>query len=205
LTPARLYRDDGPPALALGATLGRALPVPALALLVAGALPLAVAVALGSARSADGTAAGIVAWLVLLGGASSGRPHEDRLSWLAPPLIRACEYAAIIWLAALAGAQDEGAAFALLGALAFRHYDLVYRLRGRGAAPPGWLNRLALGWDGRLIVVCALAIAGALPTALYVLAACLAALFVTESVRAWTRPGREQRPMPYDDEEDEGQ
>jgi hypothetical protein len=200
----RVYRDDGPLALALGTTLGRALAVPPAALLVAAALPAAAVIAVDGADAPAGLVAAAVAWIVLLGGASGGRPHEAGTSWLAPPLLRAIEYATIIWLAALAGAREEGAAFALLAALAFRHYDLTYRLRHRGAIPPAWLNRLAGGWEGRLIAVWALGLAGALPAALYVLAAGFAVLFVTECVHSWTHLGRAPRPMLYDDEEDEG-
>jgi hypothetical protein len=201
----RVYRDDGPVAQALGATLGRALPLPALALVAAGGLPLALAIVLDGAQASDGVAAVVLAWLVVVGGASCGRPHEAGASWIVPPLLRAIEYAAIIWLAARAGAHDTGAAFALLAALAFRHYDLAYRLRHRGAVPPGWLSRLAGGWDGRLVAVWALGVASALPAALYVLAAVFAALFVAECVHAWTHVDRAAGPVIYRDEEDEGQ
>jgi hypothetical protein len=198
----RVYRDDGPLALALGAGLGRSVPLPGLALLLAGAAPAALLLALDGAQAPDGAVAAVLAWLVLLGGISSGRPHDAGPSWIAPPLLRAVEYAAIVWLAALAGAADQGAAFALLAALAFRHYDLAYRLRHRGAVPPTWLNRLAAGWDGRLIAVWALGRAGALPAGLYVLAAAFAVLFVAESVHSWTHLGR-ARPQLYGNEEDE--
>jgi hypothetical protein len=199
-----VYRDDGPLALALGSTLGRAVPLPALALLVAAAAPAAVVLALDGAQAPGGAVAAALAWLVLLAGASSGRPHDGSTSWIAPPLLRAVEYGTIVWLAALAGAADEGAAYALLAALAFRHYDLAYRLRHRGSVPPAWLNRLAGGWDGRLIAVWALGLAGALPAALYVLAAVFAALFVAESVHSWTHLGRAPRPQLYANGEDEG-
>jgi hypothetical protein len=200
-----VYRDDGPVALALGATLGRVLPFPAVALLLAGALPLTVVILLDGTHAPDAVVALAVAWLVLLGGASSGRPHGGGASWLAAPLVRAVEYAAILWLAASAGAADEGAAFALLAALAFRHYDLAYRLRHRGEVPPRWLNRLAGGWDGRLLAVWALGLAGALPAALYGLSVGFAALFVAESVHSWTHLRPASRPQPYENEEDEGQ
>jgi hypothetical protein len=200
----RVYRDDGPLARVLGSTLGRAVALPALALLLAGALPVAMVILLDGADAPEAVVAAALAWLVLLGGASSGRPHGAGASWLAPPLLRAIEYGAIIWLIARAGAEDEGAAFALVAALAFRHYDLAYRLRHRGAVPPAWLNRLAGGWEGRLVAVWALGLAGALPEAAYVLAAVLGALFVTESVRSWTHHDRTARPLVYEDEEEEG-
>jgi hypothetical protein len=124
---------------------------------------------------------------------------------MVPAVVRAAEYAALIWFAALVGAAEEGAALALLGAIAFRHYDLVYRLRHMARIPPAWVNQLSGGWDGRLVVACLLLLAGALPTAYYVLAILLGVAFVAESVSAWTHFSRAQRPVMYEDEEDEGQ
>src|SRR5205823_9724819 len=68
-----------------------------------------------------------VGWLVLAAGASSGRPHTGSLRWGIPPVLRLAEYASILWLGALAGGSGPAAAFALLAAVAFRHYDLIYR------------------------------------------------------------------------------
>jgi Family of unknown function (DUF5941) len=211
-TPARtdrpsallVYRDDGPLATALGA-LGRAIPLPPLVLVALAVLPLLVAIALEGDDASDGLAVAVTAWVVLLGGASSGRPHTDRVRWMVPALLRAAEYGGLIWFAALAGAAEEGAAFALLGAIAFRQYDLVYRLRHMGRTPPAWLNRLSGGWDGRLVVMLVLLLAGALPGAYYVVGAVLGVVFVAESVQAWTHFSRAQRPVMYEDEEDEGQ
>jgi hypothetical protein len=199
-----VYRDDGPLAHALGA-LGRAIPLPPLVLLVLAVLPLALAIVLEGDDTSDGLAVAVTAWLVLAAGASSGRPHTDRARWMVPALLRAGEYGALVWFAALAGATEEGAAFALLGAIAFRQYDLVYRLRHMAKTPPAWVNQLSGGWDGRLIVMCALLLVGALPTAYYIAAAVLGVAFVAESVQAWTQFSRAQRPVMYEDEEDEGQ
>jgi ABC-type uncharacterized transport system permease subunit len=71
--------------------------------------------------------------------------------------------------------------------------------------PPQWVNRLSGGWDGRVIVMCVLLLVGALPAAYYVVAAVLGVTFVAESVQAWTNFSRAQRPVMYEDEEDEGQ
>jgi len=201
----RAYRDDGPLALALGVALGTALAAPAAGLCAAGAAGLAVAIAVGGAGASGALAAAAVAWFVLLGGLSAGRSLDGAADWLVPPLLRAGEYAAVIWLAARAGHAHLAAAFALLAAVAYRHYDLAYRLRIRGALSPAWLDRASGGWDGRLVVVWALGAAGALPEALYVLAAGLGAMLLTESVRSWTRAGRAPGGVIYDDEGDEGQ
>ena len=200
-----VYRDDGPLARAVLAPVGRRLRLPALALAVAGLGPLLVAVAATRDGGSHALAAGVAAWLVLTGGAAAGRPHAGRMAWMVPPLLRIGEYVALVWLAVLAGASDEGAAFALLAAIAFRHYDLVYRLRHRGVTPPRWLNGLSAGWEGRVAIACAMLLADALPLGYYVLAAVFAVAFVSESAVSWTRFSRAQRPVMYEDEEDEGQ
>jgi hypothetical protein len=203
-----VYRDDGPLAQALGRTVGAALPLPPLLLIGVGALPMALAIVLHGDDVSTAFAAAATAWLVLLAGASSrraGGDRLDRLRWMVPPVLRAAEYGALIWFVALAGAAGEGAAFAVLGTIAFRQYDLVYRLRHMARTPPRWINVLTGGWDGRLVAFCALLALGALPTACYVVAAVLGVALVAESVHAWTTFSRAQRPVMYEDEEDEGQ
>ncbi|HEV2061504.1 MAG TPA: DUF5941 domain-containing protein, partial [Solirubrobacteraceae bacterium] len=165
-------------------------------------LPLLVAIAVEGDRASDGLAAGVVAWAVLLGGLSRGRTEKGRFRWGVPPLIRLTEYAGLLWIGALGDALP--AAFALVAALAFRHYDLVYRLRHRGVTPPRWVDLAGLGWEGRLLLGWLLLVVGALPAAFFVLAALLGVVFVTESVAGWTR-GVRQRATVYEEEEDEGQ
>jgi hypothetical protein len=197
------YRDDGPLARVLGRTLGARLPVPPVVLVLAGALPLAVAIVAGGA---DDLVAGVlVGWLVLCAGASAGRPHADPLRWAAPPLVRAAEYATLIWIAALHGSSALPAAYALLAALAFRHYDRVYRLRHRDESAAGWVNAVAGGWDGRVLAAFVLLAAGALPAGYYVAAALLGAAFAGDAVAGWIIEGRTERPADYEDEEDEAQ
>ena len=147
----------------------------------------------------------MIAWVVLAAGASSGSRPRARVSWAEPPLLRATEYSALIWIAGLEGADAYPAAFALLAALTFRHYDLVYRLRHRGVVPARWVSLLGGGWDGRLVVALLLLVLGALPAAYYVAAAVLGAAFVGEAAYGWLAVGRVQRPLEYEDEEDEGQ
>jgi hypothetical protein len=200
-----LYRDDGPLARALGAALGRRVRVAPLLLVAAAAAPLAVVVVLGGDDVARPAVAAVVAWLVVLGGLSHGRPHLDRFAWAVPALLRLVEYGGLLWLAALARPAAEPAAFALLAALAFRHYDIVYRQRYQGVAPPPWVGLATGGWDGRLLAGFALLATGALPAGFYVAAALLAAVFVGESVAGWTRLARAQRPTLYSEEEDEAE
>ena len=88
---------------------------------------------------------------VLCGGLSSGRVLRDRLRWAVPQVLRAMEFGAIIWIAAVAGDDADPAAFALLAAIAFRQYDAAYRFMKGGRTPPRALGLVLGGWDGRLL------------------------------------------------------
>jgi Family of unknown function (DUF5941) len=200
--PISVYRDDGLLARGLGRTLGRVVPVPAPVLILTALLPLLAVAAFAGGDVSTGVVAGLVAWSVLVCGTSAGRPRRAAVAWTEPPLLRATEYATLIWIAAVEGADAYPAAFALIAALTFRHYDLVYRLRHRGVTPAGWVSGLAGGWDGRLIAATVLLAVGALPTAFFVAAAVLGVVFVAESVVGWVVFGRVQRPLVYEDEED---
>lgn len=199
--PITVFRDDGPLARALG-PLGRAVPLPAPLLILLGLAPVLVAAVVGVSEP---VAAAIVAWLVLAAGASSGARQRPRMRWAEPPLLRAAEYITVIWIAGLEGSDAYPAAFALLAALTFRHYDLVYRLRHRGVVPAAWVSALGGGWDGRIVVAGVLLVAGALPAGYFVAAAVLGVAFVGEAIYGWLAVGRVQRPLEYEDEEDEGQ
>lgn len=194
------YRDDGPLARALGSA-GRLVPLPPIFLIVAAALPLCVLLLLRREAVAEDVMGLLLGWAVVVAGISSGRPHSDRLRWAVPPALRLLEYTTLVWIAMLAGDSSRPAALALLGVLAFRHYDLVYRLRHQGAAPADWIGTVALGWEGRLIGAYVLWVTGLLPEGFFVAAAVFAAFFVGDAVVSWRRFGRAQRTSPYDDKE----
>ena len=204
MPPLWLYRDDGLLARTIGAALRPLASTSQALLIVAAAAPMFVLMALKGDGASHAAAGAVLAWLVLVGGATSGRAPTDRLRWATPPLLRLAEYSGLLWIGALAGEDSQPAAFALICALAFRHYDLVYRLRHLGTAPPQWLGDLALGWDGRLVLGYILLVAGALPAGFFIAAGLLGAAFVTESVAGWRRFGRAPQPVTYEDEEDEG-
>ena len=130
------YRDDGPLATAIGRALGRRIPLPPIALLVVAGLPLLLAIVIKGDGASEGLVAGVVAWAVLLGGLASARPLTDRLRWMVPPALRAIEYAGLLWIGAVAGGDAEPAAFALLCAITYHHYENVYGFRHRGVRPP---------------------------------------------------------------------
>jgi hypothetical protein len=197
------YRDDGLLGQTLG-SLGRAVKVPPFLLVGAGVAGLIALIALEGGGASDGLVAAAVAWMVVLGGTASGRPHTDRFAWSVPGLLRVGDYTGLIWIAANAGDSGPAGAFALIAALTFRHYDLVYRQRYQGVAPPAWLQVVGGGWDGRLVVAWVLLAAGALPGGMFAMAGLLGATFVAECVISWVRLST--RPVSvYDDEEDEGQ
>jgi len=81
----------------------------------------------------------------------------------------------------------SAAAFAYLAAVAYHRYDVVYRLRDTGVAPPRWVVLATLGTDGRILVVVLLAAAapGAVVPALWSGAVLLTVVFLAESVRGW--------------------
>lgn len=184
----RHYRDDGPLVEFAGR---RCRSVPAgLPATTAALLPLAV-VLLAPARHAPLALAAAAMLAAAVNGPAARSPHVGRLDWLVPPLLRAAEYGALLRLATLDGSATVPACYVLLAALAYHHYDLVYRLRDRGETPPASLRRLGLGWEGRLVVTGLLAAAGFLRPGMYAAAAVLLVVYVVEGAAAWRRGERE--------------
>jgi hypothetical protein len=115
----------------------------------------------------------------------AGRPGgRERFLWVRPSLLRAGEYLAVLALTAgLAGAGQGAAVCVLLLVVASHHYDDLYRVLNR-LRPPSALSRvLGLGVAGRLLVVAALALLGAVRHAvgeggLWVLAGWLGILYL---------------------------
>ena len=118
-------------------------------------------------------------------------PFTGRLGWLVPPVIQGVSYLVVLGL--IVSDRMLGAAcFALLAAVIYHHYDVVYRIRANAGQPPRWLS-IALGGNlGRSILVVVLGTAlgsgRALSTAIWVLATYIALVAVSESVGFWTRP-----------------
>ncbi|MFT2016619.1 DUF5941 domain-containing protein [Streptomyces sp. 796.1] len=183
--------------------------------------PLAEAVARGPWRSAAGLRFGAPllaavgtallvgslwagrpgAWWPVLGaagyalcaGLAVARPLKGPLDWLVPPLFRAAEYLTVLVLAARSEVNGAlPAAFGLVSAVAYHHYDTVYRIRGGTGAPPAWLVRLTGGHEGRVLVVtvgAALLHGTGLTIALTALAVALALAVLIESIRFWVSAG----------------
>lgn len=188
--------DSGP----LAESVARALRRPARVL--RGVLPLLIAVAGGAAAVAV-AAFGPLGSPVLVVGAlvyvvTSGIAVAHRmggpLDWLIPPVFRAAEYSTVLLFAARADVPGAlPAAFGLVAAVAYHHYDTVYRIRGGAGAPPRGLVRALGGHEGRTLLVAVLAAFSAaesdLPLALTLLAVVVAVIALTESIRFWVSSG----------------
>lgn len=145
---------------------------------------------------------GVALCSALLAGAAVSRPLKGALDWLVPPFFRAGEYVTILVLAARADVPGAlPAAFGLVAAVAYHHYDTVYRIRGGTGAPPRWLVRATGGHEGRILVVTVLAAAlspSGFTIALTALAVALALLVLIESIRFWVSS---QAPAVHDEGE----
>ncbi|MGQ0626453.1 MAG: DUF5941 domain-containing protein [Sporichthyaceae bacterium] len=111
-----------------------------------------------------------------------------RFGWLVPAIGRAIEYGLVVILVAGLDSGAMAAAFAYLAALAYHHYDTVYRWRHTGAGPPRWLFAAGLGTEGRILALVALALVQEnLSTPLGVLAIAAGVMFASESGLDWYR------------------
>ncbi|MEV6104825.1 DUF5941 domain-containing protein [Streptomyces sp. NPDC051940] len=130
---------------------------------------------------------------VVTSGLAVARPLTGPLDWLVPPLFRVAEYTTVLALAARADVSGAlPAAFGLVAAVAYHHYDTEYRIRGGAGAPPAWLVRATGGQEGRALVAVAAAalLSGTgFTIALTVMAVAVAALVLTESIRFWVSSG----------------
>ena len=194
-----LYRDDGPLGRVLGRVLGHRR-IPAELLVVLALAPLAALLIAEREDVSDGALGLAVAWAVIVGGASSGGSHLGRFAWAVPTLLRMLEYGTLVWMVRAESQDALPGVFVLLCAIAFRHYDIVYRLRHRREPPPDWVNWVGLGWEGRLLLVYVLVVLGTVPWSLYAAAVLLAVVSVSESALVWVRASA--RGMEDDDDED---
>ncbi|MFF1408424.1 DUF5941 domain-containing protein [Streptomyces sp. NPDC058289] len=132
---------------------------------------------------------------VLTAGAAVAMPLKAPLDWLLPPVFRAAEYTTVLILAAKADVPGAlPAAFGLVAAVAYHHYDTVYRIRGGTGAPPHWLVRTIGGHEGRVLLITVLASVLAsravdFPVALTALAVFVALVVLVESIRFWVSSG----------------
>ncbi|MDQ1050090.1 DUF5941 domain-containing protein [Streptomyces sp. V4I2] len=147
----------------------------------------------------------LAALYVLTSGAAVVQPLKGALDWLVPPLFRAAEYGTVLVLAAQADVNGAlPAAFGLVGAVAYHHYDTVYRIRGNAGAPPAWLVRAIGGHEGRTLLVTVLAAvlsASQFKVALTALAVAVALVVLFESIRFWVSAHKGGAPAVHDEGE----
>lgn len=133
------------------------------------------------------------------------RPLKGALDWLVPPVFRAAEYGTVLVLAAESGVNGVlPAAFGLVAAVAYHHYDTVYRIRGDAGAPPHWLVRAVGGHEGRTLLVTVLAAlltAAQFKVALTALAGYVALVVLAESIRFWVTAHKSGAPAVHDEGE----
>jgi phosphatidylglycerophosphate synthase len=187
--------DSGPIAEALARALRKLPAKPPFGARVLVALPGAVLLVLAAALESYGSALPVAAAVLyaLTSAAAVALPLKGALDWLAPPVFRAAEYGTVLILAARADVNGAlPAAFGLVAAVAYHHYDTVYRIRGNAGAPPAWLVRAIGGHEGRTLLVTVLAAvlsASQFPVALTVLAVAVALVVLVESIRFWVSSG----------------
>ncbi|WP_405533470.1 CDP-alcohol phosphatidyltransferase family protein [Streptomyces avidinii] len=132
---------------------------------------------------------------VMTAGLAVAAPLKGALDWLIPPLFRAAEYVTVLALAVKADVPGAlPAAFGLIAAVAYHHYDTVYRIRGGTGAPPHWLVRTIGGHEGRVLLITVLAAVlvtreADFPVALTVTAVFVALVVLVESIRFWVSSG----------------
>jgi hypothetical protein len=153
-------------------------------------LGLSVAAALGTMAAAGAERRGITALgllvVVLLAVPAMARPPAGRFGWLMPGVVRGLEYGLVVRVVAAVDRSAVPLAFGLLCAVAYHHYDTVYRWRHTRRGPAAWVYRFGMGWDGRLIMLAAIVLFTArLRAPLAIAAVLLAAVFLAESAIGW--------------------
>jgi phosphatidylglycerophosphate synthase len=185
--------DSGPLARAVSAVLRRP------ALRMPSVFPFAVALIGGGVLAATAAYARIDGpWVVVAAlvyvvtsALAVARPLTGPLDWLVAPVFRAAEYGTVLLIAARSGVNGAlPAAFGLVAAVAYHHYDTTYRIRGGTGAPPRALVLALGGHETRTLVVAALAAALVtrhtdLTVAFTVLAVLVALVALFESIRFW--------------------
>ncbi|MGE7437882.1 MULTISPECIES: DUF5941 domain-containing protein [Kitasatospora] len=171
--------------------------VPLLAAVAAAGLPAAAYLTAGTWQAVAAAGGYVVLSSLVL-----ARRLTGALDWLAPAFFRAGEYLTVLALALKLDIAALPAAFGLVAAFAYHHYDTVYRLRGGTGAPARWLVRVTGGQEGRALLVTLVAAlvyhgrpegpighqtAGAHPlqVVLVALAGLLALVVVAESIHYW--------------------
>ncbi|WP_433373512.1 DUF5941 domain-containing protein [Actinoplanes sp. CA-142083] len=175
------HRDDGPLVRHLIAFPGAPAPLAFAALAALASLILVVSELFGSSSEA---ATGAVALVLLGAGIPAKARHDGPLDWLVPAFLRAAEYLFVVAVG-LSGSVPPPVVFLLLFTLALRHYDLTARME-KGAPAVRGAGAL-FGWEVRVVVLVALALAGHPTLAEAGLAALVGGSFLVHAIADWRR------------------
>ncbi|MCY1137477.1 DUF5941 domain-containing protein [Actinoplanes sp. Pm04-4] len=180
------FRDDG---FLVRKIVGRAkVPVPlAFAALAAiAALALVVALLAGWLEPPAKVALVVVALLVLGAGLPARARHGGPLDWLIPAALRAAEYLFVVAVG-VSGSVPTPVVYLLVFMLTLHHYDLVARMEK--GTPAGRATGDPFGWDGRVVLLTAAALAG-IPTAgMVVVAVLVGGMFLVNTIADWRTGG----------------
>lgn len=112
-----------------------------------------------------------------------------RFGWSAPVLLRVIELGGIALLLVMGSTENTVVAFWIVFAIAYHHYDVMYRSL-QGTAPPRWLTWLGFGWDGRLLVIIVVVLTAAWQPTLDVLLIWWVLWFAGVASIQWLRSNR---------------
>jgi hypothetical protein len=175
------YRGDGPLARWIGVLVdGRLPPLPPL---LVGLLVTGVLAALGLANL-PGILVLVPVEVMVLAALGALHPHDGRADWLVPALLLTGEGVYLIALG-LARHVAPWLVFALIAAVLLRHLDLACRARAGRGLPA---DTAGLGWEGRMLLAGAAALAGVVPFAYAALSGYLWLLFIWDFLSGWLAP-----------------
>ncbi len=152
-----ILMDLGPLARSLAAVVRAPVVVAWVAVLLVGVAAVVVGrnvgpVSLATSRGplAAVAAVAVAAFLIGPGCVTAAR---SRLGWQLPGWIVAAEGALVLAVTAGLPLSQQWVGYAWFGAIAWHHYDVTYRVRETGRGPAGWVARVTLGVEGRMLLV----------------------------------------------------
>jgi phosphatidylglycerophosphate synthase len=174
----RRHRDDGP--LVRGGVARAPLAFAAVAALAA--LALVAALAAGWLEPPARVPLVAATLLALAAGLPAAARHDGPLDWLVPAALRAAEYLLVVAVG-LIGSVPPPVVFLLLFTLALRHYDLTARMEK--GTPAGRSRTTLWGWDVRIVLLAAAALAGQATLGEAALAALTGGAFLVSAIGDW--------------------
>ncbi|GAA0473401.1 hypothetical protein Ade02nite_86420 [Paractinoplanes deccanensis] len=177
------FRDDGRLVRSVISRAGLPAPLAFAALAAIAALAVVIVFLVGDPSK---VLLAVAALLVLGAGLPARRRHGGPLDWLIPAALRAAEYLMVV-AAGLTGDVPTAVVYLLIFTLTLRHYDLVARMEK--GAPAGKAAGAWLGWDGRVVLLTAAALAGVATGGVAVLAALVGGSFLVNAIADWRTGG----------------